>query len=83
MKKIILIISMTALLIVFRGNKGLVIPGDNILIYKDIQSNEKVVRTGIVYDQFGKEVMRIPANTIEAVGSIDDSNIQLIPKEDM
>jgi hypothetical protein len=71
MKTLRILIAIIALLVALKDGKALVFPGENVLIFQNVQEGEQTVRMGVVYNLEGQAIMKIPADTIIGVGSIN------------
>jgi hypothetical protein len=76
MKTLRFIIALFALFIILRGGKAIPFLGNHALFYQNIQYGERIVSVGVVYNDEGKEVMRIPADLIVGVVTINDSELK-------
>lgn len=70
MKTLRIIIALFALLVALKDGKVMVFPGDNVLVIKDIRYVERIVPCGVIYDEQGTELTKIPMDLIMGVGTI-------------
>ena len=68
MKTLRIIIVLFALFISLKGGKAFVIPGNNLLVYRE--------SVAVIFDVNGREITRIPADLIVSVGSINDDDLK-------